>query len=149
MPGLSIKPNLIHDITFSVVTPDDVAYTQGAARRGVFMTDSSAIVDTPAHLWRIRAPRLLQGDSSFAAKINRYHPEFVTPGSSGRSLCVYVADKSCGLRLGFFESLLIARHETARASIFELASMLNEARARKVGDLPSSRRKGIVRAAKG
>jgi hypothetical protein len=26
-----------------------------------------------------------------------------------------VADKSCGLLLGFFEHLLIARHETARA----------------------------------
>jgi hypothetical protein len=60
-----------------------------------------------------------------------------------------VADKSCGLLLGFFEHLLIARREPARASIFELASMLNEARARKAGDLPSSRRKGIVRVAKG
>jgi hypothetical protein len=36
MPSLFIKPNLAHDITFSVVTPDDVAYTQGAARRGSF-----------------------------------------------------------------------------------------------------------------
>jgi len=35
------------------------------------------------------------------------------------------------------------------ASIFELASVLNEARARKARDLPSSRRKGIVRVAKG
>jgi hypothetical protein len=61
-----------------------------------------------------------------------------------------VADKSCSLLLGFFEYLLIARHETARAlRIFELASMLNEARARKTGDLPSSRRKGIIRIAKG
>jgi hypothetical protein len=34
--GLSIKPNLAHDITFSAVTPNDVAYTQGAARRGSF-----------------------------------------------------------------------------------------------------------------
>jgi len=46
-----------------------------------------------------------------------------------------VADKSCGLLLGFFEHLLIARHETARA--------------RKAADLPSSRRKGTVRVAKG
>jgi hypothetical protein len=61
-----------------------------------------------------------------------------------------VADKSCGLLLGFFEHLLIARRETSpRASIFQLASMLNEARERKAGDLPSSRRKGIVRVAKG
>jgi hypothetical protein len=38
-----------------------------------------------------------------------------------------VADKSCGLLLGFFEHLLIARHETSpRASIFELAWMLNK-----------------------
>jgi hypothetical protein len=35
-----IKPNLAHDITFSVVTPNDVAYTQSAARRGSF-TDSA------------------------------------------------------------------------------------------------------------
>ena len=61
----------------------------------------------------------LQGDSSFAANIDRYH----------------VADKSCGLLLGFFEHLLIALREPARA--------------RKAEDLPSSRRKGIVRVAKG
>ena len=61
-----------------------------------------------------------------------------------------VADKSCGLLLGFFEHLLIARHETARALLsFQLASILNEARARKAEDLPSSRRKGILRVAKG
>jgi hypothetical protein len=48
MPGLFIKRNLAHDITFSVVTPDDVTYTQGAARRGLLLTDSSAIVDTPS-----------------------------------------------------------------------------------------------------
>jgi hypothetical protein len=42
-----------------------------------------------------------------------------------------VADKSCGLLLGFFEHLLIARHETSpRASIFELAWMLNKVPAR-------------------
>jgi hypothetical protein len=76
----------------------------------------------------------LQGDSSFAAKINRYH----------------VADKSCGLLLGFFEHLLIARREPALAlRSFQLASMLNEARARKAEDLPSSRRKGIVGVVKG
>jgi len=61
-----------------------------------------------------------------------------------------VADKSCGLLLGFFEHLLIARHETARAlRSSSRASMLNEARARKAADLPSSRRKGTVRVAKG
>jgi hypothetical protein len=71
----------------------------------------------------------LQGDSSFAANIKRYH----------------VADKSCGLLLGFFEHLLIARHEPARAlRSFQLASMLNEARAGKAGDLLSTRRKGII-----
>jgi hypothetical protein len=61
-----------------------------------------------------------------------------------------VADKSCGFVLGFFKHLLIAQSRNSpRASIFELASMLNEARARKAGDLPSTRRKGIVRVAKG
>jgi hypothetical protein len=35
-PFFSLKPNLVHDITFSVVTPNDVAYAQGAARRGYF-----------------------------------------------------------------------------------------------------------------
>jgi hypothetical protein len=71
----------------------------------------------------------LQGDSSFAANINRYH----------------VADKSCGLLLGFFEHLLIARREPARAlRSFQLASMLNEARARKAEDLPSSSARALL-----
>jgi len=50
-----------------------------------------------------------------------------------------VADKSCGLLLGFFEHLLIARHETARA----LRS------SSKLGDLPSTRRNGVIKVAKG
>jgi hypothetical protein len=35
-PVFSLNQTLFHDITFSVVTPDDVAYAQGAARRGCF-----------------------------------------------------------------------------------------------------------------
>src|SRR6266480_2078110 len=80
---------------------------------GLLLTDSSAIVDTRAPIWRIRAPRLkLQGDSSFAAKINRYH----------------------GCRQVLRPSHWILRapshrpsRNSRRASIFELASMLNEA----------------------
>jgi len=49
-----------------------------------------------------------------------------------------VADKSCGVLLGFFEHLLIARHETARASIFQ-----------EDWRFASRRRKGILRVAKG
>jgi len=40
-----------------------------------------------------------------------------------------------------FNTRMIARRETARAlRFFQLASMLNEARARKAGDLPSTKR---------
>ena len=71
MPVFNLKP-IIPDITFFVVTPDDVAYTQGAARRGCFPD----LIQVPlwtlrAPIWRIRVLKL-QGDSSFAAKVNRY-----------------------------------------------------------------------------
>ncbi len=102
---------------------------------GLFLTDSSAIVDTPsANMENPSATIELQGDSSFAAKINRYH----------------------GCRQVLRPSPWVLRapshrpsRNSPRASIFELASMLNEARTRKAGDLPSSRRKGTVRVAKG
>src|SRR6266487_2292371 len=117
MPGLSIKPNLAHDITFSVVTPDDVATLKAQRVAGLFLTDSSAIVDTPsANMENPSATIELQGDSSFAAKINRYH----------------------GCRQVLRPSPWVLRapshrpsRNSPRASIFELASMLNEARARK------------------
>jgi hypothetical protein len=72
-------------------------------------------------------------DSAFTAKINRYH------------VCRQVLPSPWILRVPSDRP----SRNSPRASIFELASVLNEARARKAGDLPSSRRKGIVRVAKG
>jgi hypothetical protein len=68
-----------------------------------------------------------------------------------RLTAIMVADKSCGLLLGFFEHLLIApsRNKPAR---FDLPAGLDAKRgprARKAGDLPSTRRKGVIRVAKG
>jgi TolB-like protein/class 3 adenylate cyclase/Flp pilus assembly protein TadD len=101
---------------------------------GLLLTDSSAIVDTPSADME---------NPSATIGITRRFVILVR-----RLTATMVADKSCGLFLGFFEHLLIARDETARASIFEMASMLNEARARKAGDLLSNRRKGIIRVCK-
>ena len=72
---------------------------------GLLLTDSSAIVDTPS--------------------ANMENPSATIEITGRFVICcedytaTMVADKSCGLLLGFFEHLLIARHETARASIFQ------------------------------
>jgi hypothetical protein len=102
---------------------------------GLLLTDSSATVDTPsADMENPSATIGITRRFVIAAKINRYH----------------------GCRQVLRPSPWILRapshrpsRNSPRASIFELASVLNEARARKTGDLPSSRRKGILRVAKG
>src|SRR6266496_4077700 len=81
---------------------------------GLLLTDSSAIVDTPsANMENPSATIEITGDSSFAAKINRYH----------------------GCRQVLRPSHWILRapshrpsRNSRRASIFEPASVLNEAR---------------------
>jgi hypothetical protein len=72
---------------------------------GVSLTGSSAIMDTPS--------------------ANMENPSATIEFTRRFIICcegltaTMVADKSCGVLLGFFEHLLIARHETARASIFQ------------------------------
>jgi hypothetical protein len=74
MPGLFIKPNLAHDITFSVVTPMMSRTLKAQRVAGLLLIDSSAIVDTPSA--NIENPSATIGITRrfvIAAKINRYH----------------------------------------------------------------------------
>ena len=86
---------------------------------GVLLTDSSAIVDTPS--------------------ANMENPS-ATIEITGRFIIMVLSKE---FRRSTFHK------DVKFLGFFELASMPNEVPARKTGDLPSTRRKGVIRVAKG